>query len=69
MLSITEPSGIPLAQQPFHDAGPLCVPTPPTALGDRVEVRLWVPASFPVASVSRARRAGGGRAPSSRRTP
>lgn len=47
-----EPSGLPLLEQPFHDHGPVCVPHPPTARGERVRVRAWVPDSYRIKSVS-----------------
>ncbi len=44
-------STLPLLQQPFHDEGPLCVPSQPSALGEAVTVRLWIPDSYAVTSV------------------
>ena len=47
-----DPTGVPLPQQPMHDSGPLFVPRPPRALGEEVELRVWVPHSWPVSAVA-----------------
>lgn len=47
-----DPTGVPLAQQPMHDSGPLFVPSTPRAIGDTVELRVWVPETWPVSRVA-----------------
>ena len=47
-----DPTGVPLMHQPMHDSGPLFVPHPPRALGDEVELRVWVPRTWPVRAVA-----------------
>lgn len=49
---IAEPTGVALPHQPLHDSGPLFVPHPPRALGDRVELRVWVPRTWPLRTVA-----------------
>lgn len=48
----SEPSGVPLAQQVMHDSGPLFVPQQPRELGDEVELRVWVPESWPLRTIA-----------------
>ena len=43
---------LPPAVEPFHDSGPLCVSANPAPLGSTVSVRLWLPDSWPVASIA-----------------
>lgn len=45
---IEEPTGVVIAHQPHHDAGPLFSPRPPARLGDTALLRLWVPAAYPL---------------------
>ncbi len=47
-----DPTGVPLHQQPQHDSGPLFVPHPPRSLGDTVELRVWVPRTWPLRTVA-----------------
>ncbi len=47
-----DPTGVPLTQQVLHDAGPLFVPKRPQALGDRVELRVWQPRSWPLQAIA-----------------
>lgn len=47
-----DPTGVPLHRQPHHDSGPLFVPSRPRRLGDHVEVRVWVPTTWPLRAVA-----------------
>ncbi|GAB2532376.1 glycoside hydrolase family 13 protein [Brachybacterium huguangmaarense] len=49
---LAEPTGVVLAAQPHHDAGPSFLPVPPRALDDVVTLRVWVPGAYPVAAIA-----------------
>lgn len=42
----------PYLDQPYHDMGPLCVENQYPALNDEVSVKVWVPDSYPIESLT-----------------
>lgn len=51
-LRIAEPTGVVLAAQPHHDAGPSFLLDPPRALGDAATLRVFQPAAYPVSAIA-----------------